>query len=153
MFVSLAMIALTALLVTTVLLTWAVDVRRVGRATSAREASGGTSDHARRVRQMQARLRAERIRAERTAATNGSAPASPAPPPTPDEARHRATLELPPGPVSPEALRRQYRALMAAYHPDRVAGLGRKLQALADEESKAINEAYAWFKRRLEPAD
>ncbi len=36
-----------------------------------------------------------------------------------------------------------------AYHPDRVVGLGAKLQRLAEEETKAINEAYAFFKSQL----
>jgi curved DNA-binding protein CbpA len=31
---------------------------------------------------------------------------------------------------------------MLEYHPDRVSNLGEELQALAEEKSKAINEAY-----------
>ena len=56
---------------------------------------------------------------------------------------------LPPGAITTATLRRHYLRLVAAYHPDRVAGLGAKLQRLAEEETKAINEAYAFFKRRL----
>lgn len=149
MLVTLATFAITALLVATVVLSWVGDLRRAGRATSAREATDNLSTHDQRVRQMQARIRAERVRHERL---HGPTPPSPGPRPVPappDDARHRAVLELGDGPVTAEALRRQYRALVAGYHPDRVAGLGRKLRALADEETKAINAAYSYFKRRL----
>ena len=154
MVVSVTALGLTVLLLVTVALTWAVDLRRVGRATSAREvrAAGGTAaTHEERVRQMETRLRAERMRRERLRrdrpSPGSSRPATP--PPEPAEARHRAALELGSGPVTPETLRRQYRLLVVAYHPDRVAGLGRKLQVLADEETKAINAAYAYFKQRI----
>jgi DnaJ-domain-containing protein 1 len=36
-----------------------------------------------------------------------------------------------------------YRHKIAQYHPDRVAGLGPELQALAEQHSKEINRAYA----------
>jgi curved DNA-binding protein CbpA len=71
------------------------------------------------------------------------------PPPDAPEVRYRAVLELEPGPVTLETVRRHYLRLVAAYHPDRVAGLGVKLRRLAEEETKAINEAYAFFKRHL----
>ena len=48
-----------------------------------------------------------------------------------------------------DAVRASYRRLVVAYHPDRVTGLGAKLRRLAEEETKAINEAYAYFKARL----
>ena len=64
------------------------------------------------------------------------------------EAQYRATLELT-GPLTPESLRFAYRRLIAAYHPDRVATLGSKLQVLAEEETKRINEAYSYFRRVL----
>ena len=148
MLVTLATFAITALLVATVVLSWVGDLRRAGRATSAREATESLSSHDQRVRQMQARIRAERLRRERV--HGPPPPPRPATPPPPaDDARHRAALELGEGPVTADVLRRQYRALVAGYHPDRVAGLGRKLQALADEETKAINAAYSYFKRRL----
>lgn len=152
MLVSFATIAITTLLVATVVLSWVGDLRRAGRATSAREATETLSSHDQRIRQMQARIRAERLRRERV---HGPPPPPPgprptaAPPPPPDDARHREVLELGAGPVTPDRLRRQYRTLVAAYHPDRVAGLGHKLQVLADEETKAINAAYSYFKRRL----
>ncbi len=148
MLVSLATIAITALLVATVVLSWVGDLRRAGRATSAREATETLSSHDQRIRQMQARIRAERLRRERVHGPTPPPP-GPRPAPPPDDARHRAVLELGAGPVTADLLRRQYRALVAGYHPDRVAGLGRKLQVLADEETKAINAAYSYFKRRL----
>ncbi len=134
---------ITGLLVLVILLSWGADVRRVGRATSAREANPRAAEA--RARRAEARLRAEEAQTTRPRPAPPP-PAVPAPPS--DDARHRATLELPPGPVTAAVLRRQYRALVAAYHPDRVAGLGAKLQRLADDETKAINEAYAWFKTR-----
>lgn len=141
-----AVAVITTMLVVVVLLSWAADVRRVGRATSAREANPRAAEN--RARRAEARIRAEEAQQARRR------PATPAPDaPLSDEARHRATLELPPGPVTADALRRQYRALVVAYHPDRVAGLGAKLQRLAEEETKAINEAYAWFKTRTSADD
>ena len=122
-----------------------------------------------RAREMRERIRRERVRRERareragyrpTSGPGGHASGGPsgsasgtasdwtAMPTPPDEDRHRATLELV-GDVTPDRLRRNYRRLVAAYHPDRVAGLGEKLQRLAEEETKSINEAYSFFKRRL----
>ncbi len=137
-----AAVIITVMLVVVVLLSWAADVRRVGGATSAREANPRATES--RARRVEARLRAEAAEAAR----RRPAPPPPVAAPLSDEARHRATLELPPGPVTADALRRQYRTLVVAYHPDRVAGLGTKLQRLAEDETKALNEAYAWFKMR-----
>lgn len=47
------------------------------------------------------------------------------------------------------ALREAYRRRVREYHPDRVAGLGVKLQVLAEEETKRINDAYRHLKRQL----
>ena len=114
-----------------------------------------------RAREMRERIRRERVRRERARERAGYRPTSgpstrssgsssewTAPPTPPDEDRHRITLELV-GDVTPDRLRRNYRRLVAAYHPDRVAGLGEKLQRLAEEETKSINEAYSFFKRQL----
>lgn len=87
----------------------------------------------------------------RTAFSSASSQQPPPPPPTPtgsEESRHRATLELK-GAATPDSVRAAYRRLIAAYHPDRVATLGVKLQRLAEEETKRINEAYAYFRRVL----
>ena len=158
------------MLVASVVLTWAADLRRTGGAISARESRAAAEAPGRaafyqsaeaRADAMRERIRRERRRRERArAAASGaaaggaprpaSAPDRPAPPP-PDapDVRHRATLELAPGEPTMDAVRASYRRLVVAYHPDRVAGLGAKLQRLAEEETKAINEAYAFFKRHL----
>lgn len=48
--------------------------------------------------------------------------------------------------ASPDEVRVAYIKRIREYHPDRVAGLGDKLQAMANEESKAINTAYSKLK-------
>ncbi|WP_164016481.1 J domain-containing protein [Pyxidicoccus trucidator] len=65
-------------------------------------------------------------------------PAAPrdAPPPSPWE-----VLGVPPQTPLPE-VRRAYLALVAQYHPDKVAQLGPKLQALAQDETRRIIEAW-----------
>jgi DnaJ-domain-containing protein 1 len=65
-------------------------------------------------------------------------PAAPreAPPPSPWE-----VLGVSPQTPLPE-VRRAYLALVAQYHPDKVAQLGPKLQALAQEETRRIIEAW-----------
>jgi len=42
-------------------------------------------------------------------------------------------------------VKQAYRNLSLQYHPDKVAHLGPKLRAVAEEEMKRINEAYAFF--------
>jgi hypothetical protein len=51
-------------------------------------------------------------------------------------------LGVKPG-ASEEEIRKAYHARMQEYHPDRVAYLGPELRTLAEEKSKAINEAYS----------
>ncbi|MEL6616202.1 MAG: J domain-containing protein [Bacteroidota bacterium] len=101
----------------------------------------------RQRRQQQARHAQARQRARQAAGGAGGSQ-TPPPPRTSSESTYRATLELK-GPVTPESLRAAYRRLIAAYHPDRCATLGVKLQRLAEEETKRINEAYAYFRRQL----
>lgn len=158
------------MLVASVVLGWVADLKRVGGSVSAREThakaeAGRTSFYTSRedrTEAMRERIRRERRRRERARARATTGPQAQAPrpgapnpdrpsalPPDAPEVRHRATLELEPGPITMDAVRRQYRRLVVAYHPDRVAGLGDKLQRLAEEETKAINEAYAFFKRHL----
>ena len=162
--------ALTALavvmLVASVVLGWVADLKRSGGAVSARESRAASERSGRpsfytsredRAEAMRDRIRRERRRRERARAAAGGPtlaappprPAAPAPPPDAPETVHRATLGLGPGPVTAASLRRHYRQQVAAYHPDRVAGLGDKLQRLAEEETKAINQAYAFFKAHL----
>lgn len=153
-------VVLVVALMASAMLGWMADLKRAGGSTSARESRdqserirAGYMSKEQRAREMRERLRKERARREARAphASRGPDPDADRPSvPRADrtEARHRATLELS-GPVTPESLRRHYRRLVTAYHPDRVAGLGAKLQKLAEEETKAINEAYAFFKKRL----
>lgn len=168
-FVALGTTFVVLMLVASVVLGWVADLKRAGGAVSAREthvqaqAGRGSFYTSRedRAEAMRERIRRERTRRERARARHTQAAGARAEPREPHadrprvapvdapEARHRATLELEPGPVTIEAVRRQYRRLVVAYHPDRVAGLGAKLQRLAEEETKAINAAYSFFKRRL----
>jgi hypothetical protein len=66
--------------------------------------------------------------------------------PAPREAPHAAptlydTLEVIPT-ASPETIHAAYRSLISRYHPDKAAGLGRELQAIANARTKEINYAY-----------
>jgi DnaJ-domain-containing protein 1 len=45
-------------------------------------------------------------------------------------------------------VKRVYLALITQYHPDKVAQLGPKLQALATEETRRLNEAWSELRRR-----
>ena len=38
--------------------------------------------------------------------------------------------------------------MLKEYHPDKVANLGKKLQDVAEKESKEINEAYEYFRKK-----
>ena len=159
--ISFLAVVLVLALIASALLGWVGDVRRAGRSTSARESRdqserirAGYMSKEQRAREIRERVRRERARREPRPASGdgGSRQTETDRPSVPRsdraEARHRATLELT-GPLTPETLRRHYRRLVTAYHPDRVAGLGIKLQKLAEEETKSINEAYAFFKKRL----
>ncbi|MEM1056827.1 MAG: J domain-containing protein [Bacteroidota bacterium] len=104
----------------------------------------------RKAREERERRRREQARQRRTRqSAPGSGSRQTAPPPSgSEESRHRATLELT-GPITKDSVRAAYRRLIAAYHPDRCATLGLKLRKLAEEETKRINEAYAYFRRQL----
>ena len=153
------------------LLGWVAELKQSRGSVSAREhrdqserIRGAYMSKEQRAREMRERIRRERVRRERareaqgfrqTASAGGGGGGGPrtservrAPRTTSAEERHRTTLELV-GEITPDRLRRNYRRLVAAYHPDRVAGLGEKLQRLAEEETKSINEAYSFFKKQL----
>ena len=49
------------------------------------------------------------------------------------------------GKVSMQDIKNAYRKRIKEYHPDRVANLGKKLQELAQNESREIIEAYDYF--------
>jgi DnaJ-domain-containing protein 1 len=45
-------------------------------------------------------------------------------------------------------VKRAYLALITQYHPDKVAQLGPKLQALAAEETRRLNQAWSELRQR-----
>ena len=102
---------------------------------------------ARAIRERERQARAAEARRRQEAGPAAGDGQATAPPAGPSEWRYRAVLELE-GEVTPERVRLAYKRMIAAYHPDKVAGLGAKLQRLAEEETKAINEAYAFFRDR-----
>jgi len=60
----------------------------------------------------------------------------------------RSILEVTPW-ATVEDVKAAYRQAMKGYHTDRVVGLGEKIQAVAEAESKKLNAAYAEAKREL----
>lgn len=48
-----------------------------------------------------------------------------------------------------EDVKRQYKEIIIKNHPDRVAGLSDAIRQAAERESKKINEAYDYFKRKF----
>jgi len=42
-----------------------------------------------------------------------------------------------------------YKKLISQYHPDKVANLGPELQSLAQKKTQDINEAYQYFKKKM----
>ena len=163
-----AAVVLVALLMSIATLWW----RSRGATTSGTESRQHwtTDDHAarmhqayvakeRKARAIRQRDRQARERRTRTAQhAEARFTAEPPEPETPEspsmrlrhtEARYRAVLHLE-GEITETSLRRAYLQLVAAYHPDRVAGLGVKLQQLAEEETKRINEAYTFFRNRYD---
>ena len=121
------------------------------QAEAAGKASGGWGgkDHE-RVRgkyfEKERRARAQRAR-RRSREPQPPAPETPVPGPVNLDRLHRDTLGLG-GDVTPEAVRAAFKTRVREYHPDQVARLGVKLQTLAEEETKRINEAYAYFRER-----
>jgi len=53
------------------------------------------------------------------------------------------------GHIKPETVRQSYRNMVKQYHPDKVAHLGPKLREAAEAEMKQLNEAYEYFKKKL----
>ncbi|MEK7706364.1 MAG: J domain-containing protein [Myxococcota bacterium] len=47
-----------------------------------------------------------------------------------------------------EQIRAAYQLLIQQYHPDRTGGLAPELQALAEERTKELNQAYAKLRQR-----
>lgn len=98
-------------------------------------------DKERRARAQRARHRPPR------GATREAPPKDEVPGPVNLERFHGETLGLT-GNVDPRAIRKAYKDRVREYHPDQVARLGVKLRVLAEEETKRINEAYAYFRKR-----
>ncbi len=98
--------------------------------------------------QKEHRARAVRARHRHLHTAEAPPPEAEAAAPTPPERLHRATLGLS-GALTPEAVRLAYKARVREYHPDQVARLGVKLRVLAEEETKRINEAYAYFRKHV----
>lgn len=93
-----------------------------------------------------------RARAQRAHTSYGARQSSAREPDVPSapvnlERLHGETLGLK-GRVTPEEVRQAYKQRVREYHPDQVARLGVKLRTLAEEETKRINEAYAYFRKR-----
>lgn len=96
----------------------------------------------RRAREVRARYRKFR-EAHRTSEPEPDVPTAP----VNLERLHGETLGLK-GRITPEQVRQAYKQRVREYHPDQVARLGVKLRVLAEEETKRINEAYAYFRKR-----
>lgn len=62
-----------------------------------------------------------------------------------NEKYYGSILELN-GKVTPSKIKSQYKKKMKEYHPDNVTKLGSKIQKIAEDESKIINEAYEYFR-------
>jgi hypothetical protein len=82
----------------------------------------------------------------RSAHSRGAAPSMTMP--EPEEASHARILGLA-GAFGFAEVKKAYHERMKEYHPDRVAGLGPKLREVAEIESKKINAAYEFFRRRF----
>jgi len=54
------------------------------------------------------------------------------------------------GRVTREDIKRRWKELTVQYHPDKVAHLGPKLREVAENEMKAINEAYDFFRTKYQ---
>ena len=91
----------------------------------------------------------------------GPPPAAPKPPPfgqqfdapVPPQPPHWSSVLEIARDANVDEIREAYRRLISQYHPDKVAALGRELQELAEEKSKAIGNAYqeALMERRTQP--
>jgi DnaJ-class molecular chaperone len=49
---------------------------------------------------------------------------------------------------SPATIRTKYKELLAKYHPDKVQHLGIEFQEMAERKTKAITEAYGFFRKK-----
>jgi DnaJ-domain-containing protein 1 len=49
---------------------------------------------------------------------------------------------------SPATIRKKYKELLAKYHPDKVQYLGVEFQEMAERKTKAIIQAYEFFRKK-----
>jgi len=49
---------------------------------------------------------------------------------------------------NPATVRKKYKELLAKYHPDKVQHLGIEFQEMAERKTKAIMEAYEFFRKK-----
>jgi hypothetical protein len=98
--------------------------------------------------QRKKRIEAPREKEERKENLRLEAPGTRSRPRDEDE-RARELFELKVGEVfSKEELRKKYRDLLKANHPDKVASLSPEFRALADKRTKDINSAYERLLKR-----
>jgi nucleosome binding factor SPN SPT16 subunit len=64
-----------------------------------------------------------------------------------DEKYFETILGLHPS-KTPDDIKNRYKKLVMQYHPDRVTHLGPKLKEVAEQQTKEINEAYDYFRRK-----
>lgn len=111
-----------------------------------RQRRGDKQEQARRQeeeyarREQQERQRAEQERDHEQKAN---------PPETDLEKKYAKVLGLS-GKVTSDDVKRCWRELSMQYHPDRVQHLGPKLKEVAEQEMKALNEAYEYFKTKYD---
>jgi hypothetical protein len=65
-----------------------------------------------------------------------------------DEKQYYFVLGLSQGASIPE-IKTSYKKLIAQYHPDKVENLGPELKDLAKKKTQELNEAYQFFKKKL----
>ena len=95
------------------------------------------------------RLRQEFIKRLRTladTARSGGGRQAPAAPATSAKLNPYDVLGVTPN-ASRQDVRTAWKTRALEYHPDRVANLGKKLQAVAEEETRTINAAYEMIRR------
>jgi DnaJ-domain-containing protein 1 len=63
------------------------------------------------------------------------------------EEEYRQVLGLAAG-DGPAAIRKKYKDLLSKYHPDKVQHLGIEFQDMAGKKTRAIMEAYEFFRRK-----
>ena len=152
LFIGLALLAMVAG-VGALLLAKTLSKRRFQAEMAGQAArSWGGRDHERvRTKYFEKERRAREVRARSRKFREARRAADPEPDvptaPVNLERLHGDTLGLE-GRITPEQVRQAYKQRVREYHPDQVARLGIKLRMLAEEETKRINEAYAYFRKR-----